>query len=634
MHKSKTETNNTPTTMINLFIYLTKSSICLLVFWMLYRILLSHTTFFRLQRLVLTGGILASLLLPFAHLETKHESPLQRPMAALNEALTESPVLQAYAQPEVTAETTETDYVETTAHVAGTPDSKQPPFRLWLLPTIYLCGCTVVLIRRAVGYRRLAHLIFYADKVREQEVTWCLTDENVSPCSWGRYILMPKKKYQNDPLIAQHERCHVEHRHHADTLFMQVLTTVFWFHPVAWLLMRDLKQCHEFQVDHDVCHRSNNARQYQMLLVREAVGTKFFTIANSFSEPGVKQRINMMQRTETRPWRMWLTLLFIPVGTGLVFAFSEPANREKIVHFVKQELLPVQQEVTSTPEAETELPATETVETEASLPQPAEEVPQAAEEIPQTETPANNATSTQIDIHYLTSNEYNQAKGQMPFITVYIDSQEQLRLQDIDGTFLPTAFYSLSGDVAVLLRKHFSNRLRSHTAPYAPGVRIVAPEDVQHDPFAKTDWLLWKAFYYSAKEMEICYPDDNMTSLNNPSVYRDVPGLEGLTLTHETYKYRYKNFGITLWDENKTERINLDDFTGEELKEAIEQCLQSTPGVKLIIRSTRSWNYEPERSYQLYFLMMDKILKHYQITEWFRSNEQVSSAAYYKYTND
>ncbi|MDE7378121.1 MAG: M56 family metallopeptidase [Paraprevotella sp.] len=607
--------------MIDLFIYLTKSSICLLVFWMLYRILLSRTTFFRLQRLVLTGGTIASLLLPLVHLETKHESPLQRPMVVLSETLTESPILHAYAQSDIKVEMTEKNDVETTAHVAGTPDSKQLPFHLWLLPIIYLCGCIVILIRRAVGYRRLVHLILNADKVREQEVTWCLTDENVCPCSWGRYILMPKGKYQNDPLIAQHERCHVEHHHHADILFMQALTTVFWFHPIAWLLMHNLKQCHEFQVDRDVCHRSKDAQQYQMLLVREAVGAELFTIASSFSEPGLKQRIDMMRRTETRPWRMCLTLLFIPVGTGLVFAFSEPENREKISHFVKQELLPVQQKIISVPEAETEFPAPAVVDTETSLPQPAEEAPQATEEIPQIETPANKAMRTPINMRYLTSNEYSQAKEQMPFITVYIDAPNQLRLQDIDGTFLPTAFYSLSGDVAVLLRKHFSNRLLSHTVPYAPGVRIVAPEDVPHKPVGKVDALLYQSFTYSAKEMEICHPDDNIGSLYAPSVYWDVPGLEGLTLTRETYKHRYKDFGITLWDENKTERINLNDFTGEELEEAINQYLQSAPNTKLIIRSQRTCWKEPERSYQLYLLMMDKILKHYQITEWFRSNE-------------
>ncbi len=606
--------------MANWFIYLTKGGIFLLALWMLYRILLGRTTFFRLQRLVLTGGTAACLLLPFVQMETKHDSPLQQPLAALNKALEETRLLPADTKREEKGiNATDITLIHATepagAYTVGTSHTSHEKETLplsWLLPAIYLCGCAFVLSRRAIGYLHLGMLISRADKIREKGTTWCLTDEEVCPCNWGHYVLIPRKKYSGDSLIALHERRHVEHRHYADMLFMQVLTTVFWFHPAAWFLMRDLKQCHEFQVDRDMC-RLSAPLQYQLLLVREAVGAKLFAMASGFSGPRLKKRIDMMQRKESSRWRMWLTLLFIPAGTGLVYAFSQPENNKKIAHFVKME-----KELQPTPTKENTKaePITETPTPTPAISQ--ETTPDATEtqqvEPPKTEVSDGKVWHPEIEMHKLTGSEYHRCKEQNLFITIYVDVPDQFRLQDCEGTVHPTAQHSLDGDVAVLLREAFSRRYLSHTVPYVPGIRIVAPANIPDTPLAMVEVKLYSAFKYSAKEMESRYPDADMSSLRIPNVYWDVPGLEVSIPTREDYRHQYKGFKIVFHDENQKERIQLTDFTGKELEEAIERCLQETPDTRLTLKGIGYCGKENARTYKLFFLILNEVWDKYQLS--------------------
>ena len=51
--------------MLNLVIYEAKVALLLAVFYICYRVLLSHETLHRLNRIVLTGSVLVSFILPF-----------------------------------------------------------------------------------------------------------------------------------------------------------------------------------------------------------------------------------------------------------------------------------------------------------------------------------------------------------------------------------------------------------------------------------------------------------------------------------------------------------------------------------------------------------------------------------------
>lgn len=54
-------------------LYLIKVSVCLILFYLFFKVFMSRETFFRFNRFVLLGGILVCALLPFLRLEMKGE---------------------------------------------------------------------------------------------------------------------------------------------------------------------------------------------------------------------------------------------------------------------------------------------------------------------------------------------------------------------------------------------------------------------------------------------------------------------------------------------------------------------------------------------------------------------------------
>lgn len=65
-----------------------------------------------------------------------------------------------------------------------------------------------------------------------------------------------------------HEQMHLHYHHTADLLWMQAIIVLHWFNPAAWLLMRELREVHEFEADNGVLLHGIDATQYQLLLVK------------------------------------------------------------------------------------------------------------------------------------------------------------------------------------------------------------------------------------------------------------------------------------------------------------------------------------------------------------------------------
>ena len=67
------------------FVYMLKSSVCLAMFYLFYRMLLSKETFHRFNRIALLGVLLLSCLLPLIEVTTAEASELGQPFLELEE---------------------------------------------------------------------------------------------------------------------------------------------------------------------------------------------------------------------------------------------------------------------------------------------------------------------------------------------------------------------------------------------------------------------------------------------------------------------------------------------------------------------------------------------------------------------
>ena len=145
--------------------------------------------------------------------------------------------------------------------------------------------------------------------------------EDISPFSWGHYIVVPEGTPAADlPMIVEHEKCHLRHHHWADLAVAQLTVVFNWFNPAAYMLMREIQDVHEYEVDAEILAMGHDAREYQKLLLRNAVGPAFPRMANRLSHSRLKARIGMMARRRTAPRRAICAVLIVPVLFGIASA--------------------------------------------------------------------------------------------------------------------------------------------------------------------------------------------------------------------------------------------------------------------------------------------------------------------------
>lgn len=303
-----------------LLLYILKSTICLTLFYLGFKALLSNDTFFRFNRWVLLGGIATCLLLPLIKVQTSKPLLIQQPIIELEKIISgNEPMIEALS-------------LESSPEATALPP-QQPTFTIdWglLIGLSYLLGSAVCLVITLMSFRKMQAIIRRGRKTKYGDYTLILFPAPVSPFSWGRYIILSEEDYMKYPdEILTHEKMHLQFHHSVDLLFMEIILLLHWFNPAVWLLKRELKEIHEYQADKGVLNQGIDATQYQLLLVKKAVGSSLYTLANSFNHSKIKKRITMMLKGKSKNWARLKLLLLVPVGLIVLNAFARPeVNRQ------------------------------------------------------------------------------------------------------------------------------------------------------------------------------------------------------------------------------------------------------------------------------------------------------------------
>ena len=117
---------------------------------------------------------------------------------------------------------------------------------------------------------------------------------------------------------------HLRYHHSLDLVFLEIVLLTQWFNPAVWLLKRELRDIHEYQADNGVLNHGIDATKYQLLLVKKAVGSSLYTLANSFNHSKIKKRITMMLKKKSNNWARLKLALLLPVGLAALSAFARP----------------------------------------------------------------------------------------------------------------------------------------------------------------------------------------------------------------------------------------------------------------------------------------------------------------------
>ena len=261
--------------MSSLFVWSFEAGIVLLCLYLVYKWMFAGENHHELNRLVLLGIFLAALAAPFL--------PYFNPLAAFG---SKSVGDVGFGLPEQVGGPVEA------AGYAGRA-------ALWsVLPWVYGAGVAAMLVATLVAVLRLRRIVASGEQSRvgDNGVILVLTSEKgVAPFSWWRYVVMSRADFESaGSTILTHELQHLALRHWADLAVAQVFVILMWYNPAAWLMREEFRSVHEYQADRRVLLLGVDARRYQMLLIKKAVGIRFQSLANSLNHSKLKKRITMM----------------------------------------------------------------------------------------------------------------------------------------------------------------------------------------------------------------------------------------------------------------------------------------------------------------------------------------------------
>lgn len=286
-------------------VYILKSAVCLAVFYLFYRLLLSKETFHRFNRIALLGVMVLSCLLPLIQVTVKEASPVNMQVMSMEDLL----LMYQWNQGATV--------VEEGGHTLRWQE---------ILVLVYFAGLLFVVVRHLWSLGRMLFLIRHSrcEKL-DHGVRLVIHQRDIAPFSWMRYIVISETDLkEGGHYILVHELAHIRHHHSWDLLLTELCAWVQWFNPAIWLLKQELQNIHEYEADEEVLRQGIQAKEYQMLLIKKAVGARLYSIANSFNHSSLKKRITMMIRKKSNPWARAKYLYVLPLAAVTVAAFARP----------------------------------------------------------------------------------------------------------------------------------------------------------------------------------------------------------------------------------------------------------------------------------------------------------------------
>lgn len=285
-------------------VYILKSAVCLAMFYLFYRLLLSKETFHRFNRMALLGVMLLSCLLPLVKVTVEQASPVNAQVMSMEDLL-----LMYQWNSEAVVE-----------------EGSRPFHWQEGLVLVYFVGLFFVIVRHLWSLGRMLYLIRHSRCERlDNGIRLVVHRRKLAPFSWMRYIVISETDLkESGHHILVHEMAHIHHRHSWDLLLTEACAWLQWFNPAIWLLKQELQNIHEYEADEEVLRQGINAKEYQMLLIKKAVGARLYSIANSFNHSSLKKRITMMIRKKSNPWARAKYLYVLLLAAVTVAAFARP----------------------------------------------------------------------------------------------------------------------------------------------------------------------------------------------------------------------------------------------------------------------------------------------------------------------
>ena len=327
------------------FLYLAKVILTSGVMFCYYRLFLKDRTFHHYNRFYLLAVLVISLLLPLLKVDyftVEVNSGIYMLLNKLNN-INESKNLSH-----------DHFYYQFTALGFGVA-------ALFFLSRLFYGILKIELLKRRYTREKIGDINFYQTTLHE------------APFSFFRNLFWKNSIPLHSDLgkqILKHEMVHIEQKHSWDKIFIEILTSIFWFNPFFYLIKKEISLIHEYLADKKAIKNSDTRAFAQMLLASQFSGNHL-PAASPFLSSNLKKRITMLTKSKTR-FSYARRLFALPILFILAFAYLVNAkNRE-----IKETNLEIEKYITA---VQTDTLITKPDAPDAPVAPPSPQVPPAVE---------------------------------------------------------------------------------------------------------------------------------------------------------------------------------------------------------------------------------------------------------------
>lgn len=182
----------------------------------------------------------------------------------------------------------------------------------------------IQLIRFASNILQIKRIAAKYPHSQIQGVTLFQTAEPGTPFSffsnifWNNQIDVQSEKGKQ---IFRHEWFHVQQKHTADIIYMDLITIFCWFNPVFYLAKKELRTVHEFLADQFAVAETNRYG-YVELLIQSASERMHHSLTHPFFNNQIKRRITMLIPSKKNRYGYISRLMALPLLFVLACAFA------------------------------------------------------------------------------------------------------------------------------------------------------------------------------------------------------------------------------------------------------------------------------------------------------------------------
>ncbi|MCX8523308.1 hypothetical protein OF897_05175 [Chryseobacterium formosus] len=181
------------------------------------------------------------------------------------------------------------------------------------------------------GIFRIQQLKNQFKKESFEGVNFYQTNLSEAPFSYFKNLFWKNTIVINSDIgkqILKHEMVHIEQKHSVDKIFMEIITSIFWFNPFFHIIKKEISLIHEYLADKKAVKQSDTKAFAQMLLASHFSG-KELPVTSPFLSSNLKKRLKMLQKPQTK-FAYARRIFALPVLFTVAFAYMVNAKNKEI----------------------------------------------------------------------------------------------------------------------------------------------------------------------------------------------------------------------------------------------------------------------------------------------------------------